>query len=649
MAQSIVVPDIVEPNKNYEYSIGGNSGLQYYWDMGDGSQNQGVAIQHVYDTAGSYSIEVLVVNDKLLLVDEYQTVVTVEERSYDSYAIVLNELLPNPSGPDETEWIEVYNAGAAIVDLQGWLIRDAAGKEYMIDGSVMIPSNGYVVIERADSKIALNNNAERVVLIAPDGVVRDAVEYLDSAQDDVSYARLEGVWEWTRTPTKKSQNVLTVNTTRPVQPEQQSSAKDLRAVELVVEEQEDVSADVIQEAVDVFESVEIVLSELYPAPDGDDRALEFIELYNPHAFEVSLAGWSLTDTKRTYFFTTEVVPANEYLLVERQRSKIALNNTGDTVMLVNPLGDIVDVSTYAQAPNDASWSMYNDMWQWTESVTPEEENYVPYVDEVVLMSEKTTSDEVVSVRSVVQEVYPGMSIAAAKQRAPGTLVTVTGSVAALPGTFAKQVAYIQDESSGMQVYFFHADWPQELELGQVVQVAGELSEAYGEARVKVRQAKDIVLTSEIGGQPEEVLIKQAYEHVGRLVTIAGEVVAYSGSAMTLSDDQFNELIVRTDALSTKFDVREGASLYITGVMRQRGDVIQLYVRSVDDIEEVVSADKQEPMPISARTVTISSDKSGGFFGTFSSAWVLAYSSVGLCIGILVFLLYTTRRHTIRNY
>ena len=44
--------------------------------------------------------------------------------------LVINEILPNPAGSDDYEWIELKNIGSGDVDLTGWKISDAS-KSYI--------------------------------------------------------------------------------------------------------------------------------------------------------------------------------------------------------------------------------------------------------------------------------------------------------------------------------------------------------------------------------------------------------------------------------------------------------------------------------------------------------------------------------------
>ncbi len=139
----------------------------------------------------------------------------------------------------------------------------------------------------------------------------------------------------------------------------------------------------------------ITLNEFLPAPagtvdwDGDGNAShndEWVELFNPQAFPVTLSGWVLDDAvggSAPYHFPlgTTILPG-QHLLLFKRTTRIALNNGGDSVRLFAPRGILVDSVTYpALTPTDAtSWSRTVDgggVWTHTYPPSPGAPNRPP--------------------------------------------------------------------------------------------------------------------------------------------------------------------------------------------------------------------------------------------------------------------------------
>lgn len=77
---------------------------------------------------------------------------------------------------------------------------------------------------------------------------------------------------------------------------------------------------------------------------------EFIELYNIGPRAVNLSGWALDDVESAgsspYELPPRVLRPGAYAVFFRSRSRIALNDTGDTVRLLAPDGRVVDQIQY---------------------------------------------------------------------------------------------------------------------------------------------------------------------------------------------------------------------------------------------------------------------------------------------------------------
>ncbi len=112
----------------------------------------------------------------------------------------------------------------------------------------------------------------------------------------------------------------------------------------------------------------VVLTEImyHPVDEDDDQEFgEFIELYNRADAAVALGGWTLKSAKGMSFTFAAgtTLPPKQYGVVARNRKTLAavwrlpeasllgdytglLDNGGDTVMLLDPAGDIVDAVKY---------------------------------------------------------------------------------------------------------------------------------------------------------------------------------------------------------------------------------------------------------------------------------------------------------------
>ena len=124
--------------------------------------------------------------------------------------IVINEILPSPEGADDlNEWIEIYNKNLFRVDLFNWKIYDTQGKMtiYKFPAGTRIKAEEYLVLKRSVTKITLNNDADGLVLLDPNGDIKDDVSY-NKAQTKQSYSKIESEWIWNKIPTPGAENIL---------------------------------------------------------------------------------------------------------------------------------------------------------------------------------------------------------------------------------------------------------------------------------------------------------------------------------------------------------------------------------------------------------------------------------------------------------
>ena len=125
-----------------------------------------------------------------------------------------------------------------------------------------------------------------------------------------------------------------------------------------------------------FDEMRVVISELLPNPVGSDTENEWIELRNRSLESVDLQGWALKDSSSKSFSLTGVtINANDYFVILRSTSKIALNNDQDSVSLFRPDGVLADNVEYQNAKEEMAYVRdQNDNWVWTVVPTPGEIN-----------------------------------------------------------------------------------------------------------------------------------------------------------------------------------------------------------------------------------------------------------------------------------
>lgn len=123
-----------------------------------------------------------------------------------SAAIRLSEFMPNPQ-KDENEWVELYNPTSKEIDLSGYKIDDIEEgyRPYIIPEGTIIGPRSYLVFYFSASRF--NNEGDSVRFICPGGRVLDSYSYTTTTRG-FSYAKINGIWSQTQTPTLGGPNII---------------------------------------------------------------------------------------------------------------------------------------------------------------------------------------------------------------------------------------------------------------------------------------------------------------------------------------------------------------------------------------------------------------------------------------------------------
>lgn len=124
--------------------------------------------------------------------------------------IQVTELLPNPDGDDKNnEFIEIYNPNTIAVDLtyHVFYLNGDYTKEYRFPIGLTIDPQSYLAIYSRDISFTLTNTFNSLRLRSFDNIhVFDVPEYHNPKSGE-TWALIDGVWQYTNTPTPGTANV----------------------------------------------------------------------------------------------------------------------------------------------------------------------------------------------------------------------------------------------------------------------------------------------------------------------------------------------------------------------------------------------------------------------------------------------------------
>lgn len=261
--------------------------------------------------------------------------------------IVINEI--GAYEPVGQEWIELFNRGTSSIDLTGWKFFDTTTGSTTINHALKVVSSTdsiispgeYAIITQDASKIrslypwvtgsifeaswlTLNESGEEIGLVDPLGTKVEDFTYISTKSHSLErkdvfipdYSALN----WFEHPSSNTIGLSNWITQAPTSTPT-STVSPLWS--------------------------QIKINEVMPDPDTGD---EWVELYNPTTSSLDLTGGMLCDNRAgtcTIATLATTIAPQSWVVVTILGNK--LNNSGDSVLLKNPDGTIVDQVTYAGA------------------------------------------------------------------------------------------------------------------------------------------------------------------------------------------------------------------------------------------------------------------------------------------------------------
>jgi Lamin Tail Domain len=291
---------------------------------------------------------------------------------HDPMAIVINEVAwSGTAASSNDEWIELHNPGSAPIDLDGWLLTDGGDIRVLLSGTV--GAYGFFLLERTDDTTvrslpadhiytgALSNDGETLGLLDPAGALIDSANAGGGrwpAGDVAGHTSMErlagpdgpGVWRsftgcWS-TGTDADGNPLHGTPLSPSSVPCTEPTPTTLPTATPTPSPTNPAASIAPLAV--------LINEVAWSGTVADASDEWLELHNPGPEAVSLDGWRLTDGHDLQVALKGTLPAYGFYLLERTSDQTVadiaadqiytggLNNSGETLELLDPAGALID-------------------------------------------------------------------------------------------------------------------------------------------------------------------------------------------------------------------------------------------------------------------------------------------------------------------
>jgi len=277
---------------------------------------------------------------------------------YQPGVLLINELAWAGTGASSSdEWMELYNTTSASIDLAGWELTDGGDIHILLAGS--IAPHSFFLLERTDDS-TISDRAAQLIYTGGLNNTGETLWLLDPSRTVIDSANLDG-GSW---PGGSADGRLTMERRGGEdRPGNWGTFNGYHGCG------RDADGNPISGTPGSVNSVQlpqpsptpilgrIVINEVLIRPHYDwegtgniDVYDEFIELHNLGPEPVYLRGWQLDDQleggSSPYTITGITISPGSYAVFFRTTTRIALNDSGDSVSLLAPDGTVMDQISY---------------------------------------------------------------------------------------------------------------------------------------------------------------------------------------------------------------------------------------------------------------------------------------------------------------
>lgn len=314
----------------------------------------------------------------------------------------------------------------------------------------------------------------------------------------------------------------------------------------------------------------VMITQILPNSAGEDKA-EFIAIKNVVSTTVNISNWKFLVGDKIYAIptSTKILPGDT-LNFYRAVTGFVLPNTGGAVELRDAQDILIDRLEYGRAKEGQVMGESASSTVAMSTTTPEK---------------KPATVKSSASKAAVKNFYGVVSAADARALPAGGAVKVRGVVSAAPGVFGSQYFYAWDGEAGIQIYQYKKDFP-ELKAGDRVEVTGEISEAQGVKRIKMknRAAADILATDADLPAMAVELADLSEDYAGALVRVRGEITEIKSYYMYIDDGEAEAMVYfKKGANMDKTIFKEGETVEVVGVAENSKSGLQIWPRGQADI------------------------------------------------------------------
>lgn len=454
--------------------------------------------------------------------------------------VIISEIYPNPAEGSK-EFVELYNITDKDIDLVNWKLDDIPNGGSSIQTLTgIIPAKGFMVLEDGVAlKIGLNNDQDSVILYDPNGTVQSQVDYtMKDSQKGSSYMWVEGSWIWNTTPSPNAVNIAPVTNPIVITP----TPTPVVTIPTVPQ-------------LPKYNIGSIIISELYPYPSSGE---EFIELYNTTDQNIDLTGWKLSDSAKSYSLSG-TIQAKSYKSYSQSETKIALNNTSETVTLTDNYNQNQSSTSYTKAYKGLSYIPVLQTWSWTQTLTPNADN---------IFTENTNSKD--------NKTYTKIdNIENLSQIADGEFIELEGQVIIPAGDLVDTSFYIMKDNRIVKIYDRQKRFPS-LKSGSIVKVQAEWHNTDTQQYVKTTSADNIELISEqvISIKPEKIANPDNSDW-GKIITVGGVLDTNTKTKLVINNKNQNTAVKLYADKITKPKMKKNDIVTATGFIEVYDGEIRL--------------------------------------------------------------------------